>query len=125
MSKSEEVKNCMVKCNADLCAEPVSCKGKGTKVWNAEGKVYLDFLAGFMPERGAFSPERLSSNQNRAKLTHVSKTCIITKFSETCPRNCQALRWAGNAFSAIPAPRLTRRRSNWPDYGAMTKASMA
>jgi predicted acetylornithine/succinylornithine family transaminase len=49
-------------------------KGKGTRVWDAEGKVYLDFLAGIAVQNvGHCHPKVVEAIQHQAaKLIHVS-----------------------------------------------------
>jgi len=75
MSKSEYVKDLYGKYVMKTYSQSlVLVKGKGSKVWDAEGKVYLDFLAGIsVLNVGHSHPKVVKAIQDQvAKLTHVS-----------------------------------------------------
>jgi len=87
----------------------VFVKGKGAKLWDTEGKVYLDFLAGIsVLNIGHSHPAVVDAiRQQAGLLMHVSNLY----YTENQGRLAQAL--AGLALAAvffcIPAPRPTRR----------------
>lgn len=75
MSKTEEIKELYGKYVMQTYAQSlVLAKGKGTKVWDTDGKVYLDFLAGIsVLNVGHSHPKVVKAIQEQvAKLTHVS-----------------------------------------------------
>ena len=76
MSKTEEIKELYSKyvMNTYAGQELALVKGKGTKVWDAEGKVYLDFAAGIsVLNIGHSHPVVVKAIQEQvAKATHFS-----------------------------------------------------
>ncbi|MDD4872737.1 MAG: aspartate aminotransferase family protein [Kiritimatiellae bacterium] len=75
MSKTEDIKELYSKYVMKTYAQSlVLVKGKGAKVWDADGKVYLDFLAGIsVLNIGHSHPAVVKAIQDQvAKLTHVS-----------------------------------------------------
>ncbi|OGV70619.1 MAG: acetylornithine aminotransferase [Lentisphaerae bacterium RIFOXYA12_FULL_48_11] len=75
MSKTEEIKELYGKYVMQTYAQSlVLAKGKGTKVWDTDGKVYLDFLSGIsVLNVGHSHPAVVKAIQDQvAKLTHVS-----------------------------------------------------
>jgi len=75
MSKSDEIKELYSKYVMHTYAQNlVLVKGKGTRVWDADGKVYLDFLAGIaVLVAGHSHPKVVAAIQDQVtRLTHVS-----------------------------------------------------
>ncbi len=76
MSKTEETKEMYSKyvMNTYAGQKLVLVKGKGTKVWDADGKVYLDFIAGIsVLNIGHAHPTVVKAIQDQvAKATHFS-----------------------------------------------------
>jgi len=75
MSKTEEIKELYGKYVMQTYAQSlVLAKGKGTKVWDTDGKVYLDFIAGIsVLNVGHSHPKVVKAIQDQVvKLTHVS-----------------------------------------------------
>ena len=76
MSKTEEVKELYSKyvMNTYAGQNLVLVRGKGSKVWDADGKVYLDFIAGIsVLNVGHSHPAIVKAVQDQvAKATHFS-----------------------------------------------------
>ena len=75
MSKTDDIKELYGKYVMQTYAQSlVLAKGKGTKVWDTDGKVYLDFLAGIsVLNVGHSHPTVVKAiREQAAKLTHVS-----------------------------------------------------
>ncbi len=76
-------------------------RGKGTRVWDSEGKEYLDFLAGISVNNLGHCSDRVveAIRQQAAELMHCSNLYLIPQQVELARRLCE-LCFADKAFFA-------------------------
>ena len=95
-------------------------KGKGMRLWDENGKEYLDFVGGWAADSLGHCPPVLAK-----ALTEQSKTLIhAPMLIIMCPWANWLSFWSRTAalieyFSPTAAQKLTKARSNWPDAGAL------
>lgn len=76
-------------------------RGKGTRVWDCEGKVYLDFLAGISVNNLGHCPDRVveAIRRQAGELMHCSNLYLVPQQAELAQRLCE-LCFADKAFFA-------------------------
>ena len=90
-------------------------RGKGTRVWDPEGKEYLDFVSGLaVCNLGHCHPKVVKAIQAQAeKLIHVSNFYYIEPQIQLASL-LASTPLPTRSFSAIVERKPTRERSNWP-----------
>ena len=96
----------------------VFVRGKGSKLWDSTGKVYLDFLAGISVLNVGHSHPVVTEAIARqaAQRTHGSNICF-TENQGKLAKALSDLALHGKCFFAIPAPKPMRLSSSWRAYG--------
>ena len=94
-------------------------KGEGCRVWDQEGRVYLDFLGGIAVTALGHSHPRVvgghpGTGRNRSC---TPRTFITSNRRSPWPNNWSIIPLPKRSFSATAAPRPTKRPSSWS--GAM------
>lgn len=76
-------------------------RGKGTRVWDSEGREYLDFLAGISVNNLGHCPEAIvkALDEQASRLMHCSNLYVIPEQAELARRLCE-LCFADMAFFA-------------------------
>ena len=89
-------------------------RGKGARVWDADGKEYLDFLAGIaVNSLGHCHPAVVRAIQQQSrKLIHVSNLYHILPQSELARELCRHS-FADRVFFVTAARKPTKPPSNW------------
>ena len=93
----------------------VPVKGEGCYLWDADGKRYLDFLAGVAVNNlGHCHPRVVEALQKQAgELIHCSNFYHIPHQIELAELLCTHS-FADGPSSATAAPKPTKRPSSWP-----------
>ena len=84
----------------------VLVRGKGSRVWDADGKAYLDFLAGIsVLNVGHCHPKVVRAIQSQAE--SMFPTFTTTRFNRSWPRNCRTFPLGVSVSSVTQGRRLT------------------
>ena len=101
-------------------------RGEGSRVWDDEGKRYLDFFPGWGCDLLGHCPPRVveAVREQVGELIHVPNTWYTEPQGLLAEALSVAHRLrAGSASSATAAPRPTRRPSSWPGSTASRAAT--
>ena len=97
--------------------QPISIvRGSGARVYDLEGREYLDFVAGIAVNvLGHGHPDLVVAIQKQAQhLIHTSNL-YYTEPQVRLPKRWSIIRSRRKSFFATAARKRTKRRSNWPE----------
>src|SRR5213593_1889394 len=98
-------------------------RGKGTRVYDVEGREYLDFLAGVAVNVLGHCHQKVTQalQQQALRLVHTSNLF----YTEPQVKLARTLRSPTRSSSATAGRRRTKRRSSWRGVGRMQKTARA
>ena len=102
--------------DAELRRPPVAiARGQGCRVWDADGREYLDLIAGIaVSSLGHAHPAIVEAvSRQVAAVAHTSNLFLHEREIELAERLLALLGETAASSSPTQAPRPTRRRSSW------------
>jgi len=97
-------------------------RGQGSRVWDADGKEYLDFGGGIAVNVLGHAALTEILAKASAQLVHVSNLYYTEPQGRLAKKLVELVGTPGKVFFAIPAAKRTRRCSSW--RGSLAMAGM-